>query len=297
MKLYEVRTTEYNGEQEYSNSHLLAAKNIGHAKKLAREFFEKWYEDDTDSHADPDNPDKFEFMGGSIILKIKSIAETTLDDWKDSQVQLCSIGKLPKAKTSQKEYRMPIPLGVKEQCPDYSSIEIKVNILSKGGQIWIQPQGYGEKCAMDGQGWPIGIEVWQAKLRLIVFDDINSEDPQVIDLEKAKESCLLEDGKGCNCQTNNANYCRAAEYLAEQGRKIFTGRMDGGLWNARCLDACLLSKQQDDKAAYEFLLKFGDQLSRSLSESQKKQWQEIKDSAEAILGPVTSPGTINKNAQ
>ena len=81
---------------------------------------------------------------------------------------------------------------LKEQCPDVPHVEIKVNILSEGGQIWIQPQGYGEKCSADGEGYPIGIEIWQGRLRLIVFDDINREDPQIIDLEKAKESHRLD---------------------------------------------------------------------------------------------------------
>jgi len=78
-------------------------------------------------------------------------------------------------------------INIKEQCQDAPPVEIKVNILSEGGQIWIQPQGYGEKCAVDGQGWPVGIEIWQGKLRMIVFDNINREDPQIIDLENAKE--------------------------------------------------------------------------------------------------------------
>jgi hypothetical protein len=80
---------------------------------------------------------------------------------------------------------------LKEQCPDAPPIEIKVNILSEGGKIWIQPEGYGEKCSADGEGYPIGLEIWQGKLRLIVFDDINREDPQIIDLDKAKESYRL----------------------------------------------------------------------------------------------------------
>lgn len=81
---------------------------------------------------------------------------------------------------------------LKEQCPDsLRPSEIKVKILSEGGQIWIQPEGYGEKCAADGEGWPIGIEIWQGKLRLILFDDINSEDPQIIDLENARETARM----------------------------------------------------------------------------------------------------------
>jgi len=82
---------------------------------------------------------------------------------------------------------------IKEQCTDAPSIEIKVNILTEGGQIWVQPQCYGDKNSVDGEGWPICLEIWQGRLRLIVFDDINREDPQIIDMEKARESCRSRD--------------------------------------------------------------------------------------------------------
>lgn len=94
---------------------------------------------------------------------------------------------------SQKTYTTRI----KEQCPDSPQVQIKINILSEGGQLWIQPQGYGEKCAADGEGYPIGIEIWQGRLRLIVFDDINREEPQIIDLEKARETAR-----------NRCNWCK-----------------------------------------------------------------------------------------
>jgi hypothetical protein len=176
-------------------------------------------------------------------------------------------------------------INIKEQCPDSVQIETRVNILSESGQIWIQPQGYGEKCAMDNEGWPIGIEIWQGRLRLIVFDDINREEPQIIDFEKAKESCR------CNC----GDYCKAVEYLAKQGCKIFTGPMNGGLWNARCMDACILSKKQDDKAAYEFLLTFGDKYVKQLPETLKSLWQEIKNNAAVLLKTAELCKAANKN--
>ncbi|MEN6383640.1 MAG: hypothetical protein ABFD79_00410 [Phycisphaerales bacterium] len=69
--------------------------------------------------------------------------------------------------------------------------ELKVKILSEAGQIWIQPQGFGKKCVSDDEGFPVGIEIWQGKLRLIVFDDINEEDPKIIVLENAKETARL----------------------------------------------------------------------------------------------------------
>ncbi len=105
MKLYEVRATEYNGEQEYSQSKLLAAENTDEAWNSAREYFEKWYEDGDDKHADSDDPNRFEFIGGCIILKIDSITKTTLERWKQQQVHLHSIGKLPRTKSAHKKYK------------------------------------------------------------------------------------------------------------------------------------------------------------------------------------------------
>ena len=112
-------------------------------------------------------------------------------------------------------------INIKEQCPDATPVEIKVNILSEGGQIWIQPRGYGEKCAVDGQGWPIGIEIWQNRLRLLIFDDINREDPQIIDLEKARETARIR-----------CNWCKKeieAESIKWKGL-LFCSES--------CLDAC-----------------------------------------------------------
>jgi len=120
---------------------------------------------------------------------------------------------------------MKTTLIIKEQCPDSEPIEVEINILSEGGQIWIQPQGYGEKCAMDGEGFPIGIEIWQGRLRLIVFDDINREDPQIIDLEKARETAR-----------NRCNWCK---------KDIETDsiKWKGLLFcNETCLDACRASQ-------------------------------------------------------
>ena len=105
MRIFEIRTTEYNGEQEYSNSHLLAAHNMDEARNSAREYFEKWYEDGDDKHADPDNSDRFEFAGGCIILTIDSVTETTLERWIQEQVHLYSIGKLPRTKSTHKKCR------------------------------------------------------------------------------------------------------------------------------------------------------------------------------------------------
>jgi hypothetical protein len=104
-----------------------------------------------------------------------------------------------KSKTAfEKERGIPMPektytTAVEEQCSDAPSVEIRVDILSEDGKIWIRPEGYGDTCSLDGEGWPVGMEIWEGRLRLIVFEDINTEEPRFIDLEKAKESCRLND--------------------------------------------------------------------------------------------------------
>jgi hypothetical protein len=94
---------------------------------------------------------------------------------------------------------------------------------------------------------------------------------------------LSKDSADRDDNEETANYEAAAQYLADQGDRIFTGPMKGGLWNGRCLDACIMSKKQGDKVAYEFLIKFGDQYVLSLSDDEKRKWQEIKDHAAGLL--------------
>ena len=77
---------------------------------------------------------------------------------------------------------------IKEQSEVIPSPDIKINILCENGKIWIQPEGYGDKTSADGHGYPVSLEIWRGELRVVIFDDIKSEDAQIISLEKAKES-------------------------------------------------------------------------------------------------------------
>ena len=102
-----MKTTEHNGEQEYWGSHLVAARDIDQAKKMARRYFEKWYEDGDDKHA------AFLMIQTGLNLlavvsswEIDGVSETTVEGWKERQVALHSIGKLPKAKSSCKNCNM-----------------------------------------------------------------------------------------------------------------------------------------------------------------------------------------------
>jgi len=82
----------------------------------------------------------------------------------------------------------PVKIMLHEQSSEHPGKSIELSLNAENGQLWIRPAGYGEECAPDGEGSPVGIEIWQGRLRLVVFDNINSEDPQIIDLENAKES-------------------------------------------------------------------------------------------------------------
>ena len=111
LKLYEVQATEYNGEQEYSQSKLLAARNIKHARQMARDYFRQWYDDgDKPQDHNTDNPDEFEFICGCIRLRIKSVQETTIDEWVKSQIVLHSIPHMPDELTTTQMTRLSAEL-------------------------------------------------------------------------------------------------------------------------------------------------------------------------------------------
>jgi hypothetical protein len=52
----------------------------------------------------------------------------------------------------------------------------------------VRAKGYGEKAAADGEGSILAVEVYEDRLRVLVFSDINVEGPShIIDLEGAGE--------------------------------------------------------------------------------------------------------------
>jgi hypothetical protein len=130
--------------------------------------------------------------------------------------------------------------------------------------------------------------------RVAYVIDVNAKAPQkaaefayklMTDPDSMRPVLDVIDAKGSAVRVDlsDAGYCAAAEYIAEQGRKIFTGYMNGGLWNARCMDASFLSKEQGNKAAYELLLKFGEQYSKVLPAAEQEKWSTIKAEALAML--------------
>ena len=64
--------------------------------------------------------------------------------------------------------------------------KVKVSLENDGLALLVHPEGYG---VWDGEYAPILIEQHEGKMRLIVWGDINDEEPtHIIDLEGARET-------------------------------------------------------------------------------------------------------------
>jgi hypothetical protein len=85
---------------------------------------------------------------------------------------------------------MIIPYELTDQCNQPNDKpKLPIKIFGNGGQLFIGFEGYGEQNADADNSTPVIIEVWDGKLRVIVFGDINNEDPtHTIELEGARES-------------------------------------------------------------------------------------------------------------
>ena len=64
---------------------------------------------------------------------------------------------------------------------------LPIRIVTNDVAISFLPHGHGDFSSVDGQGCPFFIEFYQGKLRLIVYPDINCQEPTIIDLSGARE--------------------------------------------------------------------------------------------------------------
>ncbi|RKY10614.1 MAG: hypothetical protein DRP56_00445 [Planctomycetota bacterium] len=146
----------------------------------------------------------------------------------DDQVNTDEVEEIRQAKEVIANYRpverpslQQFEMMLQEQSPDLPPKSIKLSFLAENEQLWIRPAGFGEKCTTDGEGSPVGMEIWQGRLRVIVFNDINSEDPQIIDLENARETAR-----------SRCNWC-------DKETKENSIKWNGLLFcSESCLDAC-----------------------------------------------------------
>lgn len=86
---------------------------------------------------------------------------------------------------------------LKDASPNADKV-VKGKIVQTSGGIEIFAEGYGSCNMENGYGAPIFLEIWEGKLRLHVFADINREDStHTIDLEGALESARNETCEEC----------------------------------------------------------------------------------------------------
>ena len=65
-------------------------------------------------------------------------------------------------------------------------------VTEQGGALLIRLDGYGDFCSADGQGTVVALEVAEGYPRVLVWADINQEDPtHTISLENAREDKRL----------------------------------------------------------------------------------------------------------
>jgi hypothetical protein len=75
-------------------------------------------------------------------------------------------------------------INIKEQHPDFNSDPVKVDVIvdKELGTLEIFPAGYEHANG----GSPIYMEIYKGELRLVVWSDINKEDPtHIINMQEA----------------------------------------------------------------------------------------------------------------
>jgi hypothetical protein len=77
-------------------------------------------------------------------------------------------------------------LKVHEQSDAVEPRTLTVKTGNKNGFLDISVEGYGNCCEVE-EGSIVALEIWEGELRLLVWSDINREDPtHVISLEDAQ---------------------------------------------------------------------------------------------------------------
>lgn len=71
--------------------------------------------------------------------------------------------------------------------------KLNVTVTEEGGSLSICPEGYGDATSEDGHGTTILVEIYEDRLRLVSWPDINEQDPIIADMESAKETNRKDD--------------------------------------------------------------------------------------------------------
>lgn len=67
--------------------------------------------------------------------------------------------------------------------------QVPVEVKFKNGALYLRPEGTGDYYSEDKCGFPIMMEYYNGSVRLVIWSDINQQDPtHIIPLEGALES-------------------------------------------------------------------------------------------------------------
>lgn len=113
-----------------------------------------------------------------IILKIDRVT------WSVKLVELDE----QKSMIRNSEKIDSVTFALQDVSQEHGKENLKGRIKTDPTYLDLSFEGYGDFCSQDGSGSPIIIEYYQGELRIIVWANINQEDPtHVISLEGAKE--------------------------------------------------------------------------------------------------------------
>ncbi len=82
---------------------------------------------------------------------------------------------------------MTTPFVLKDQYNLEDGPQVRGEMTVANGTALFRFDEFGDFFSSDGHGHPVLIELVGGKLRVVVWDDINSEDATIIDLSKARE--------------------------------------------------------------------------------------------------------------
>jgi hypothetical protein len=77
---------------------------------------------------------------------------------------------------------------LKDKDVENSQKNVNVEVECSNDSVYILLEGYSDASSPDGEGCPVMLEVWEGELRVVVWSDINKEDPtHIISLQGARE--------------------------------------------------------------------------------------------------------------
>lgn len=65
-------------------------------------------------------------------------------------------------------------------------LPVEAELDSSG--LWVRLPGYGVAESHDGDGWVVRVEFWNGRPQVVIWNDIATSDPMIVDLSNAAES-------------------------------------------------------------------------------------------------------------